>query len=160
MEYSEGGTLLYKRANRIKERLHFDNSYKYTDGKLTEDSLIYYIKNQKRSIITYYAYYADSSEQYEFDSTGFKNIRTVFTYDEKSNVAQRKLYRYDKLLTDKVFKYDPFNNIELCKVYLGDVLDDIYNYDYEYDEHQNFVKRTEYKNKRIYSITTRRIEYQ
>ena len=159
-EYSEDGDLLSVKPDKGIGKYHFINCYKHENGKLKEDSLIYYIGKRKKSIITYYEYYMDSSEQFTLDTLGAKESRYVFVYDDKDNVIQRKWYVHSKLAFNQHFEYDMFNNVVECKSYKGDVVDDVYTYEYEYDEHHNFTKRTEYKNKNIYSITEREIEYQ
>ncbi|MBS1771942.1 MAG: hypothetical protein JST82_03720 [Bacteroidetes bacterium] len=169
-EYSKDTTFYYRQYNAAGEltatttkRASFgsfmDVAYKYENGKLSADSMIYYIAKKKKFIINHYVYYKDSMEQYRLDSAGVKQSSKIYYYDDKANVIRIKNYAYSLSGPVEAFEYDMFNNIVSSTVYSDKGTDDVYTYEYEYDDRRNVIKCTEYKNKNIYSITTRKITY-
>ncbi len=156
--YNDDGKLISKRTERKKNSL-YAMVYVYAGDTLKEEGL------REKSGKVYseykYVYTGDSVQKLaSYDTTGKVRAKDVFKYDKKHNVIQKDRYSLGKLYVYITYEYDLFDNIVLSKYFTKNQVDDIYTYEYEYDEHHNFIKRTEYKNKRIYNITTRIIEYQ
>lgn len=70
-------------------------------------------------------------------------------------------YDKAKISSSEHYEYDIYGNPVKRKIYdtMGNV-DYEYAYEYIYDAHHNFTRRSEYRNGRPFSITERVITYQ
>jgi hypothetical protein len=167
--YYEDNNLMTKRISKNKNAFVLILKNTYVNGLLDEEGYLDSRDSGKFYADYKYVYYKDSTEKIYVADTIDKpfakymyrfKAKYVFFYDDNKSLVKQDYYTSDKLYESILYEYDLFNNVQSSKHYKGNVLEDTYTYDYEYDEHHNFIKRTEYKNKRIYSITTRNIEYQ
>lgn len=155
-DYDSNGNLVQCDKYMNKEKYKLPYSYVFKDGQLKEEGLV--LNNRKGPSVKY-LYYQDSIVTLHCDSSGIVQSKNVELLDDKQNVIETRFCLHDQVVAHSVYDYDLFNNIVSCEVYMEDDLEATYTYEYEYDRNHNFTKRIEYKNKRIYSITTRSIEY-
>ncbi len=92
--------------------------------------------------------------------------RDIIIYKDRSkvNANQVEIERYSE--GNNVFLYTSFirfddNHNELKRVYhnLKDAVKELYEYKYEFDNYQNWIKKHEFKNGLLYRVHSREIEY-
>lgn len=165
--YDSVANLALETTVRGKGKYNINIAHKYIENQLAEDGII---ESSGKYYPDYkYVYHKDSVEKiYTADTAGRRfakymnrfKVKYVYFFDADKKVIKRDYYTSNKLYESVSYEYDPFNNVQTSKHYKENKLDDVYTYEYLYDDHHNFIKRTEYKNSRIYNITTRDIIYQ
>ncbi len=135
-----------KKGNKIEE-----NRYK-SDGSLDEKYTFKY--DEKGNMI----------EENRCKSGGSLDKKYTYKYDNKGNMIEENRYKSDNRLESRnIYKYDDKGNmIEDDWTYIlfnGEEKITKRSYTYEYDKHENWTKRIEFKDEFPKEITEREFEY-
>jgi hypothetical protein len=145
------------------------------DGKLSTSTILRYDENNNVFEKIWYSRLLNRTSRYEYkydkegneiECTSYRQNgdlfgKDVYTYDKKRNKITEIHYSDgDYIEYNHTYKYDKFNNItEKQYKTMNGLTDNIMTYKYEFDSHNNWVKKLYYENGDIFSITKRTIEY-
>jgi hypothetical protein len=165
--YDEKGNLLQDLEHQ-EVNLNFKTNYKYDKDNNQIEEKRYVLYDDKTSSLVYaYTYkYDDKGNRivkYNCTSDSIGGSINRYKYDQNGNQLEDRECSCDKFPSSRrVNRYDKYNN--LTQTYLIDNTDSIIStsrisFTYEYDKHDNWIKRITYQFKTPVSILERKIMY-
>ncbi|WP_347218555.1 hypothetical protein [Chryseobacterium sp.] len=143
--YSEKVINSYNKANQLV------GTQTLQDGKVRSTQNIQYSSDQK------------ITEEKRFDSSGTLNSKIIKKFDKKDNLIEKLEYKGSdaKDLAFKVlYKYNDKNHlVEITKYNNDGSIKYKDSLKYLYDKTGNWIKKTEFSNNKISTVTERKIEY-
>lgn len=150
LNFNADGILVTKNNFKFNEKgnlTHYYEQHGLDGSQILKESYRYNLKGNK-------------IEELEYQWNGDSNkVVLKISYNELGNKIEEKRFDSQGNVDLKVtYKYDVYGNI-LEVIYSKGNTGSIKSYKYEYDQHKNWVKKTEYKNDKPVESSERKIVY-
>ena len=161
-KYDENGNMIEKIMYRADGSLRDKYVYKYDkNGNRIEKSEYNSDEELKRKYIYKYDEKGNRIEKSKYKSDGNLRYKYIYKYDEEGNSIETSKYKSNESLDFKFTnKFDENGNkIESNKFNSEGSLKSEWNYEYQYDEQGNWIKKVGFENGTPTYIREREFEY-